>query len=301
MTTTSPHEAFLQAFHAEYPAVTAEAFGRGRAPDGRSSYEVLCDRVAGSPRVLDLGCGDGVLLDVLASSPGRQLAGVDLSAHSLALARRRPALSEAALAQGRAQELPFADGSFDACVSHMALMLMSEIEHVAAEVARVLSPGGVLACAVGGGAVGGEAYERFLTLLRRTIEEAPASQRIPAMGDRRTRSREGLDEVLGPAGFAAVDWESVPIDLSGPVEQVWAAVSGLYDLGPLDRPTVERLRNAFFAEVADMTTPDGNVPCAFRVHLATTRLCQPAAPTEPARSIAVKDRAESADAAWLRA
>ncbi|MGW4221536.1 class I SAM-dependent methyltransferase [Streptomyces bacillaris] len=271
MTTTAPQEAFLQAFHAEYPAVTAEAFGRGRAPDGRSSYEILCDRVAGSMRVLDLGCGDGLLLELLAR-PGRQLTGVDLSSHSLALARRRPALFEAKLEEGRAQELPFADDSFDACVSHMALMLMSGIEQVAAEVARVLSPGGVLACVMGGGAVGGEAYERFLTLLRRTIEQTPASRRIPALGDKRTRSREGLNEVLVPAGFEALDWETVPIDLSGPVEQVWATVSGLYDLGPLDRATVAQLHSAFFAEVRDMTTSDGNVPCAFKIHLATARL-----------------------------
>lgn len=262
----------MQAFHAEYPAVTAEAFGRGRAPDGRSSYEILCDQVAGSRRVLDLGCGDGLLLELLARRVGRQLAGVDLSSHSLALARRRPALSGATLEQGRAQELPFADDSFDACVSHMALMLMSEIEQVAAEVARVLSPGGVLACVVGGGAVGGEAFERFLTLLRRTVEETPASQRIPALGDKRTRSREGLDEVLGPAGFAAVGWETVPVCLTGPVEQVWAAVSGVYDLGPLDRATVEGLRKAFFAEVTDLTTSDGHVPCAFKIHLATAQL-----------------------------
>ncbi|MFH8789271.1 class I SAM-dependent methyltransferase [Streptomyces roseoverticillatus] len=104
----------------------------------------------------------GLLLEFLAQEDGRQLAGVDRSAHSLALARRRPMLSEARLEEGRAQELPFADDSFDACVSHMALMLMSEIEQVVAEVARVLSPGGVPACVVGGGAVGGEAYERFL-------------------------------------------------------------------------------------------------------------------------------------------
>ncbi|THA86319.1 class I SAM-dependent methyltransferase [Streptomyces sp. A0592] len=272
MKTTAPQEAFLQAFHAEHPAVTAEAFAGGRAPDGRSSYEILCDQVSGSTRVLDLGCGDGLLLELLARTPGRQLAGLDLSSHSLALARSRPALSEARLEAGRAQELPFPDNGFDACVSHMALMLMGEIEHVAAEVARVLAPGGVLACVLGGGAVGGEAYERFLTLLRHTMEAAPAAQRIPALGDRRTRSREGLDEVLGPAGFAAVDWETVPIDLSGPVEQVWAAVSGLYDLGPLDRTTVEGLRKAFFAEVRDMTTSDGRVPCAFRIRVATTRL-----------------------------
>ncbi|WP_432169828.1 class I SAM-dependent methyltransferase [Streptomyces sp. 1222.5] len=272
MTTTAAQEAFLQAFHAERPAVTAEAFGGGRAPDGRSSYQLLCDRVAGRGRVLDLGCGDGLLLELLARENGRQLAGLDLSARSLALARRRPALSGAALAEGRAQTLPFADGSFDACVSHLALMLMGEIEQVVAEVARVLSPGGVLACVLGGGAVGGEAYERFLGLLRRTVGEAPATQRIPALGDRRTRSREGLDEVLAPAGFAAVDWETVPIDLGGPAAQVWAAVSGFYDLGPLDRAAMERLRTAFLAEVRDLTAPDGTVPCAFRIHVATARM-----------------------------
>ncbi|MEU6894377.1 methyltransferase domain-containing protein [Streptomyces sp. NPDC046557] len=272
MTTTASQEAFLRAFHAEHPAVTTEAFGRGRAPDGRSSYEILCDRVAGSRRVLDLGCGDGLLLELLARGNGRDLAGVDLSPHSVALARRRPALAGARLEEGRAQELPFSDDSFDACVSHLALMLMSDIEHVATEVARVLIPGGVLACVVGGGAVGGEAYDRFLGLLRRTIEALPAARRIPALGDRRARGRDGLDAVLGPAGFTAVDWETVPIDLSGPVDRVWATVSGLYDLGPLDGASVERLRAAFFAEVRELTTPEGIVPCGFSIHVATAEL-----------------------------
>ncbi|NDZ77325.1 class I SAM-dependent methyltransferase [Streptomyces sp. SID10853] len=269
---TASQEAFLLAFHAGRPAVTAEAFGGGRAPDGRSSYEILCDQVAGSRRVLDLGCGDGLLLELLARTDGRELAGLDLSPDSLALARRRPALSGARLAEGRAQELPFADGSFDACVSHMALMLMGEIDRVAAEVARVLSPGGMLACVLGHGALGGEAYERFIGLLRSTIGELPASRRVPSLGDRRTRRREGLDEILGAVGFTAVEWESVPIDLSGPAEQVWASVSGLYDLGPLDQDTVERLRAAFFAEMREMTAPDGQVPCVFRIHVATARL-----------------------------
>ncbi|MFF8732632.1 class I SAM-dependent methyltransferase [Streptomyces sp. NPDC015171] len=49
------------------------------------------------------------------------------------------------------RHLPFADDGFDACVCPMALMLMGEIELVMAEIARVLSPGGVPACVVGGG------------------------------------------------------------------------------------------------------------------------------------------------------
>jgi len=271
-TTTASQEAFLRAFHAEHPAVTAEVFGRGHAPDGRSSYELLCDRVAGCSRVLDLGCGDGLLLEFLARESGRQLAGVDLSPESLALARRRPALSGARLEEARAQALPFADHSFDACVSHMALMLMGEIEQVATEIARVLVPGGVLACVLGGGAVGGVAYERFLELLRGVVEDAPDTQRIPALGDRRTRSRSGLDEVLAPAGFTAVDWETVPIDLSGSVEEVWAVVSTIYDLGPLDSAVVERLRDAFISDAHTMTTSEGIVPFAFKVNIASARL-----------------------------
>ncbi|MFF4134671.1 class I SAM-dependent methyltransferase [Streptomyces mirabilis] len=271
MTTTS-QEAFLRAFHAERPAVTTDAFAGARAADGRSSYEILRDRVAGHGRVLDLGCGDGLLLELLARTEGCRPAGVDLSPEALALARRRPLPAGTTLSESRAQHLPFADDTFDACVSHMALMLMGEVEQVAAEVARVLRPGGMLACVIGGGAVGGEAYELFVGLLRSAIGTAPVEQRIPALGDRRTRSRTGLDSVLAPAGFAPVDWETVPIDLSGPVEQVWAALAGVYDVGPLDAATVESLRVDFLTGAKKLTAPNGIVPCGMNVHLVTTNL-----------------------------
>ncbi|MFF4862328.1 class I SAM-dependent methyltransferase [Streptomyces sp. NPDC001231] len=269
---TAVQEAFLKAFHAERPAVTADAFLAGRAPDGRSSYEILSDRVAGARRVLDLGCGDGVLLDLLARTEGRRLAGVDLSPEALALARRRPSLRATALAQARAQGLPFADGAFDSCVCHMALMLMGDVDRVAAETARVLSPGGVLACVVGGGPLGGEAYELFSGLLKAAVQRAPAEQRIPPLGDRRTRSREGLGAILEPAGFEAPDRETVPIDLSGPVDRVWVALSGIYDVGPLDPAAVSRLRESFVREAAGLVGPDGRVPCGFTVHVVTARL-----------------------------
>lgn len=92
-------ESFLRAFHAEHPAVTSRSLARGRDAAGRSSYRILSDLVAGHRRVLDLGCGDGFLLEQVAEAAGtrsadegaadagageapaggRELAGVDLS------------------------------------------------------------------------------------------------------------------------------------------------------------------------------------------------------------------------------
>ncbi|HEY8983923.1 MAG TPA: class I SAM-dependent methyltransferase, partial [Streptomyces sp.] len=228
-------EAFLRDFHAGRPGVTGEAFSRGRSPDGRSSYALLCDRVCGRRRVLDLGCGDGVLLEEL-TGPGRVLTGIDLSPEAVEVARGRGFDAHV----GRAQELPFRDGSFDAVVSHMALMLMADIDTVLTEAARVLAPGGVFACVIGGGAVGGEAYERFVEVLRRT------PSRVPALGDRRVRGQEGFASVLQEAGFGSVTWESVPIDIGGSLGEVWESLAGVYDLGPMSEEEVEEVRREFF-------------------------------------------------------
>ncbi|WP_416975790.1 methyltransferase domain-containing protein [Streptomyces sp. 4F14] len=255
-------EAFLRDFHAGRPGVTGEAFARGRGPDGRSSYELLRDRVAGAGSVLDLGCGDGVLLELLRSRE-RRLAGIDLSPQAVRLARARGFAVEV----GRAQELPYADGEFEAVVSHMAFMLMADADAVAAEVARVLAPGGVFACVIGGGAVEGEAYERFVRVLR-----GLPGGRVPALGDRRVRSPEGLDAVLRGAGFGEVDQEGVAVDIGGTLAEVWESLAGVYDLGPLDAGEVDGVRKEFLAAVEDLVGEDGWVPCGFVVRVVSARL-----------------------------
>ncbi|MCM2426396.1 class I SAM-dependent methyltransferase [Streptomyces sp. RKAG337] len=306
---TTAEESFLRAFHAEHPAVTSRSLARGRDAAGRSSYRILSDLVAGHRRVLDLGCGDGFLLEQVAEAgaapaadegaaaagageapagdegsaavavpvrddpvAGRELAGVDLSPDDLALARRRPALAGATLLEARAQDLPFPGDHFDACVSHMALMLMNDVDRVAAELARVLAPGGLLALALGGGAAGGEAYELFSALTGPVVDAVPDTQRIPRLGDRRTRDRAGLDAILTPAGFAPVGWETVRIDLSGSLEDVWVTLSALYDLGPLSREATNALRETFTAGAASLALPDGTIPCAMNMRIATTHL-----------------------------
>ena len=99
-------------------------------------------------RVLDLACGSGAFLENLgATFPRAQLTGVDLSTAYLAEARRSSNVT--ALAQANAEHLPFADDSLDAVT---CIYLFHELPprvrpRVAAEIARVLKPGGVLAFA----------------------------------------------------------------------------------------------------------------------------------------------------------
>jgi SAM-dependent methyltransferase len=240
-------------------------------PNGRTSYQLLADRVAGARQVLDLGCADGTLLADLARNGVPELAGVDLSEGELALARRRPELVGADLRVGRAQELPFADDAFDAVVSHMAFMLMSDVEQVSAGVARVLRPGGRFAITVGAGPVPGGALELFLSLARPVFATLPAERRVPPLGDRRTRSRAGLDELLTPAGFEPVSWEEFPLELSGTPEQVWeSVVPSYYEMAQLDDEQVGALRGDFIARASALSST-GVVTGGARIAVATAR------------------------------
>ena len=143
----SDSERFLSAFHDADPGGTPRAFAHLPATMAErafaSSYECLLDAIPDDARsVLDLACGDGYLLSLLAARrPDLSLAGVDLSTGELEAAGRR-LRGRAVLQQGRAQELPLPDDSVDAVVCHMALMLMDDAPQVLAQVRRVLKAGG---------------------------------------------------------------------------------------------------------------------------------------------------------------
>lgn len=87
-------------------------------------------------RVLDLGCGDGVLTEAIHRITGSVL-GIDNSEEMVAATRRRGI--EAAVMSG--ENLTFA-GSFDAVFSNAALHWMPKADHVLSGVQRALVPGG---------------------------------------------------------------------------------------------------------------------------------------------------------------
>jgi SAM-dependent methyltransferase len=91
-------------------------------------------------RVLDLGCGPGRAAAALANR-GAIVTGVDATAEMLAAAREIvPAGVE--LVEGRAEELPFADASFDAALSSFVVHLLDRPKAFA-EVRRVLTNDGL--------------------------------------------------------------------------------------------------------------------------------------------------------------
>lgn len=107
-------------------------------------------RVASGERVLDVGCGTGVLARTAADCVAAegQVTGLDLNDGMLAVARRlRPQLD---WRQGDATALPFADASYDVVMSQFALMYFSDRTAALKEMLRVLRPGGRLAVAVWG-------------------------------------------------------------------------------------------------------------------------------------------------------
>ncbi|RTZ99628.1 MAG: phosphoethanolamine methyltransferase [Deltaproteobacteria bacterium] len=105
----------------------------------------------GSNRVLDLGCGTGVLTRSIADrlNEGGNAVGIDAAAKMIGVARRKRAAENCRFEVMAAESLVFEDASFDAVVSslffhHVPLDLK---EKSLAEAFRVLRPGGRLVIA----------------------------------------------------------------------------------------------------------------------------------------------------------
>jgi SAM-dependent methyltransferase len=91
-------------------------------------------------RVLDTGCGNGVITAEIASRCRGRVVGLDRSAPLLAEARSQPLK----LIRGDAQRLPYADESFSLVVCHMTLLWVEEPGVAVLEMARVTRPGGII-------------------------------------------------------------------------------------------------------------------------------------------------------------
>jgi len=100
--------------------------------------------IAAGHHVLDVGCGTGVLLELLArQQPRGTYIGTDLSGEMLAVARRRVP-GAVALYRAAAESLPVAGATVDLLVSTSVFHFVRGPDLALQEMRRVLKPGGKL-------------------------------------------------------------------------------------------------------------------------------------------------------------
>jgi SAM-dependent methyltransferase len=110
--------------------------------EGPDPREALWDEiVAAAPRrVLEIGPGPGELSERIQRELGVELVAMDISERMVELTRARGV----DVRLGDAQELPFADETFDLVVAAWVLFHYAELDSGLAEIVRVLRPGGRL-------------------------------------------------------------------------------------------------------------------------------------------------------------
>ena len=156
----------------------------------RSAVELL-DRVGvrAGATLLDVACGSGQLA-LIAARRGAKVTGVDIATNSVAAARDRARAEglDAQFDEGDAEDLPYADASFDVVASLYGAMFAPRPELVARELLRVCRPGGTIV-------MGNWTPQGFIGQMFKTIARfiAPPGMPPPALwGDEATvRERFG--------------------------------------------------------------------------------------------------------------
>ncbi|HEV2567201.1 class I SAM-dependent methyltransferase [Sphingomonas sp.] len=189
---------------------------------GKAVVELLAPRPG--ERILDLGCGDGVLTEALVAA-GAEVVGVDASPDMIAAAKARGL--DARVMDGQALQF---DGEFDAVFSNAALHWMLDPPAVARGVFRALKPGGRF--------VGEQGGAGNIAKLRGALREVLTERGypVPAEDPQWYASPQEFRAVYKGAGFGAV--EAWLIDRPTPLPAGAAAWYRTFRAGFLDSAQV---------------------------------------------------------------
>ena len=226
-------------------------------------------------RVLDLGCGTGIVARQVAPRLGGRgtVTAMDPSANMLTVARAIAARDRLNIEwqEGRAEALPFADASFDLVLSQFALMFFDDRPRALAEVHRVLAPSGRLALNVWQGIERHPFYQELDRLIERQLGVG-ALQSIFALGEPSV-----LRRLLTQAGFQRIEIEPVSMTsrfpnpemfLAGEIEVDTAAIPAMQGLSVAERQAmVEAISGEMQAPLKEVTR-DNHVVIEFHANVA---------------------------------
>ena len=208
-------------------------------------------------RLLDVGCGPGGLAKALAAVVGAEnVSAVDPSEPFAEMCREQ--LPGADVRVAAAEELPFADDSFDGAFAQLVVNFMSDAERGVGEMKRVVKPGGTVAACTWD-------YAGEMTMLRAYWDAAREVAPEAAQADEATTMRYaslaeltglwrkvGLDDVTGGELWVSAGYEGF--------DDLWAPFPG--GIGPADAfcaalepERQEALRTAFARRLGNPSGP----------------------------------------------
>ena len=170
--------------------------------------------VATSTRVLDVGCGTGMLTTELVRRVGAAcVAAADPSAPFVAAMRER--FPDVDVRQAGAEVLPFEDGAFDAALAQLVVHFMPDPVGGLREMRRVTRPGGVVAACVWDFGSGRGPLDAFWEEALHVRPGVPDERGLPG-------TQEGqLPALFAAAGLADVTGTELEVTLDLPGFDAW--------------------------------------------------------------------------------
>jgi len=192
--------------------------------------EAFLDWLAPRPglRWLDVGCGNGAFTAMIVErcAPA-SVHGIDPSEAQLEFARWRSDTPNAQYKQGDAMALPFPADSFDAAVMPLVIFFVPEPAKGVAEMARVVSAGGVVSAYAWDMPCGGFPYESLREEMRAMGVEVPSTPSTDA-------SRiEVMKELWTGAGLNDVKTMEITVERTfDNFDDYWTTILGGPSVGP---------------------------------------------------------------------